>query len=90
MLSYTLKRLLQAIPTLLIVITLSFFLMRVAPGGPFDGERRLPPEIEQMAAERRRARAAKNWELSDRLRDQLQDRGYTVRDTPQGMQVFKT
>ncbi|WP_288387972.1 ABC transporter permease subunit, partial [uncultured Cobetia sp.] len=47
MLSYTLKRLLQAIPTLLIVITLSFFLMRVAPGGPFDGERRLPPEIEQ-------------------------------------------
>ncbi|MDL2191665.1 oligopeptide ABC transporter permease OppB [Cobetia sp. LC6] len=46
MLSYTLKRLLQAIPTLLIVITLSFFLMRVAPGGPFDGERRLPPEIE--------------------------------------------
>ena len=47
MLSYTLKRLLQAIPTLLIVITLSFFLMRVAPGGSFDGERRLPPEIEQ-------------------------------------------
>ncbi|AVV34389.1 oligopeptide ABC transporter permease OppB [Halomonas sp. SF2003] len=47
MLSYTLKRMLQAIPTLLIVITLSFFLMRVAPGGPFDGERRLPPEIEQ-------------------------------------------
>lgn len=46
MLSYTLKRLLQAIPTLLIVITISFFLMRVAPGGPFDGERQLPPEIE--------------------------------------------
>ncbi|GAB2781112.1 oligopeptide ABC transporter permease OppB [Halomonas shantousis] len=46
MLSYTLKRLLQAIPTLLIVITISFFLMRIAPGGPFDGERQLPPEIE--------------------------------------------
>ncbi|WFF41816.1 oligopeptide ABC transporter permease OppB [Salinicola endophyticus] len=46
MLSYTLKRLLMAIPTLLIVITISFFLMRVAPGGPFDGERQLPPEIE--------------------------------------------
>ena len=45
MLIYTLKRLLQAIPTLLIVITISFFLMRVAPGGPFDGERQLPPEI---------------------------------------------
>ncbi|MCK0745552.1 oligopeptide ABC transporter permease OppB [Chromohalobacter nigrandesensis] len=46
MLTYTLKRLLMAIPTLLIVITISFFLMRVAPGGPFDGERQLPPEIE--------------------------------------------
>ncbi|MCM2131657.1 oligopeptide ABC transporter permease OppB [Larsenimonas rhizosphaerae] len=46
MLSYILKRLAFAIPTLLIVITISFFLMRVAPGGPFDGERQLPPEIE--------------------------------------------
>lgn len=46
MLTYTLKRLLTAVPTLLIVITISFFLMRVAPGGPFDGERQLPPEIE--------------------------------------------
>ncbi|MFG6138352.1 MULTISPECIES: oligopeptide ABC transporter permease OppB [Halomonas] len=43
---YILKRLLQAIPTLWIVITLSFFLMHLAPGGPFDGERQLPPEIE--------------------------------------------
>lgn len=46
MLTYTLKRLLMAIPTLLIVITISFFLMRIAPGGPFDGERQLPPQIE--------------------------------------------
>ncbi|MDT8879947.1 oligopeptide ABC transporter permease OppB [Halomonas saccharevitans] len=46
MLRYTLTRLLQAIPTLWIVITLSFFLMHLAPGGPFDGERQLPPEIE--------------------------------------------
>lgn len=46
MLKYILKRLLQAIPTLFIVITLSFFMMRLAPGGPFDGDRQLPPEIE--------------------------------------------
>ncbi|MDN3524440.1 oligopeptide ABC transporter permease OppB [Halomonas sabkhae] len=46
MLNYIAKRLAMAIPTLWIVITLSFFLMRVAPGGPFDGERQLPPEIE--------------------------------------------
>ena len=39
------RRLLTAIPTLLIIILLSFALMRVAPGGPFDGERPLAPEI---------------------------------------------
>ncbi|MEY4879235.1 MAG: oligopeptide transport system permease protein OppB [Pseudomonadota bacterium] len=46
MLSYAIRRFLGAIPTLLVIITLAFFMMRVAPGGPFDGERRLPPEIE--------------------------------------------
>lgn len=43
---YTLLRLATALPTLLLLVTLSFFLMRLAPGGPFDGERSLPPEIE--------------------------------------------
>jgi oligopeptide transport system permease protein len=46
MLAYAIRRLIGAIPTLLIIITLAFFMMRIAPGGPFDGERRLPPEIE--------------------------------------------
>jgi oligopeptide transport system permease protein len=32
--------------TFLCIVTATFFLMRAAPGGPFDGERRLPPEIE--------------------------------------------
>ena len=45
MLAVILKRLLQAIPVLLIVITCAFFLIRLAPGGPFTGERALPPEI---------------------------------------------
>lgn len=39
-----LRRLLTAIPTLLAIIVLSFVLMRLAPGGPFDGERPLAPE----------------------------------------------
>jgi len=43
MLALLLRRLLTAIPTLLCVILLSFLLMRVAPGGPFDGERPLDP-----------------------------------------------
>ncbi len=46
MLSYTLRRLLGAIPTLLVVITVTFFVMRLAPGGPFDQEQALPPEIQ--------------------------------------------
>ncbi len=43
---YVIKRLLGAIPTLLVLITISFFLIRVAPGGPFDTEKSLPPEIQ--------------------------------------------
>ena len=46
MIFYAIKRLLGAIPTLFIIITVTFFMMRLAPGGPFDSERRLPPEIE--------------------------------------------
>ncbi len=46
MLRYAIKRLLGAIPTLLIIITLAFFMMRLAPGGPFDKERKLPREVE--------------------------------------------
>jgi oligopeptide transport system permease protein len=42
---YFFTRLAGAIPTLFIIITLTFFLMRAAPGGPFDEERSLPPEI---------------------------------------------
>jgi oligopeptide transport system permease protein len=38
-------RLLQGIPVLLIVITVTFFLVRAAPGGPFDAERVLPAEV---------------------------------------------
>jgi oligopeptide transport system permease protein len=38
-------RLLGLIPTLLVLITIAFFLIRVAPGGPFDSEKALPPEI---------------------------------------------
>src|SRR3569832_2294245 len=44
MLKFILKRLAIAIPTLLVLITLSFILMKVAPGSPFTGEKNLPPE----------------------------------------------
>lgn len=46
MLRFIGRRLLVAIPTLFLVITLAFFMMRAAPGGPFDSERKLAPEVE--------------------------------------------
>ena len=46
MLRYVLRRLLGAIPTLFVVVTVTFFLMRLAPGGPFDQEQALTPEIQ--------------------------------------------
>lgn len=43
---FVLTRLLGAIPTLWLLVTFAFFLVRFAPGGPFDYERALPPAIE--------------------------------------------
>ncbi|MCR4268472.1 oligopeptide ABC transporter permease OppB [Nitratireductor sp. ZSWI3] len=45
MLGYAVRRLLGAIPTLFLIITFAFFLMRVAPGGPFDRERTLEAKV---------------------------------------------
>ncbi|MFC0820026.1 oligopeptide ABC transporter permease OppB [Moraxella marmotae] len=39
------KRVFEAIPTMLLLITISFFAMRLAPGSPFTGERNLPPAV---------------------------------------------
>jgi oligopeptide transport system permease protein len=44
-LAFVLRRLIGAIPTLALVVALSFLLTRLAPGGPFDEEQSLPPEI---------------------------------------------
>jgi oligopeptide transport system permease protein len=45
MLRYFLTRLAGAIPTLFAIVTVAFFLVHAAPGGPFDQEQALPPEI---------------------------------------------
>ncbi len=42
---FALQRLLQAIPTLWVIATLTFFMTRFAPGGPFDSEKAIPEEI---------------------------------------------
>jgi oligopeptide transport system permease protein len=45
MVRFALRRLILAIPTLFVIVTAAFFVMRFAPGGPFDQEQTLPPEI---------------------------------------------
>lgn len=45
MTKYIIRRLLGMIPTLLVIITISFFIIRIAPGGPFDSERALPEQV---------------------------------------------
>ena len=45
--AYVARRILTSIPTLLVIVTVAFFMMRIAPGGPFDRERALPAEIEK-------------------------------------------
>ena len=45
MISFALRRLAGLVPTLFVLVTLSFFVIRLAPGGPFDQEQKLPAEI---------------------------------------------
>jgi cysteinyl-tRNA synthetase len=54
-----------------------------------DKPQEIPPEVRKLVAARRTAREAKNWAESDRLRDEIQKRGYTVKDTREGMQLLK-
>src|SRR5437764_2317035 len=47
MLRFIARRVLETIPVLLIVATLTFFMVRLAPGGPFSSEKNIPPEIQK-------------------------------------------
>ena len=56
--AYTGRRVLAAIPTMLAIITVAFFMMRAAPGSPYSTERKLTPAVEatltaQMGLEKR-------------------------------------
>lgn len=45
MFAFSIRRIVGAVPTLLALITISFFVMRVAPGGPFSGNRKITEAI---------------------------------------------
>ena len=46
-------------------------------------------ELENLLAEREKARAAKDWARSDEIRDLLKAKGITIKDTPQGVQIIR-
>jgi oligopeptide transport system permease protein len=47
MAKFIIRRFLSLIPTMFIIVTLSFFLIRLAPGGPFSSEKKLPEAVLQ-------------------------------------------
>ena len=49
-----------------------------------------PEEIRRLAAEREEARAARDFERADRLREQLAEAGWEVRDTPEGARLVRS
>lgn len=65
MLKYAVKRFLSMIPTLFVVMTLTFVLVRLVPGGPFDSERKVPDSVRQNQE--------KKYRLNDPLYKQYLD-----------------
>jgi cysteinyl-tRNA synthetase len=53
-------------------------------------EEEAPEELQRLAAEREEARAARDFERADRIRDQLADAGWEIRDTPQGARLVRS
>jgi cysteinyl-tRNA synthetase len=53
------------------------------------GEEAADPEAEGLLAERERARAERDFERADRIRDRLGERGWEVRDTPEGARLVR-
>jgi cysteinyl-tRNA synthetase len=49
-----------------------------------------PEELQRLAAEREEARTARDFERADRIRDQLADAGWEIRDTPQGARLVRS
>ena len=46
-------------------------------------------DIQKLVDERQEARKAKNFARADEIRDLLKERGITLKDTPQGVQIIK-
>ena len=49
----------------------------------------IPQDVSELLEERKKARANKDWEKSDKLRDLIQSKGYIVKDTKDGIEITK-
>ena len=49
----------------------------------------MPEEIAELLEKRKQARENKDWAMSDQIRDELKEKGYSVKDTKEGMTVEK-
>jgi cysteinyl-tRNA synthetase len=54
-----------------------------------EADEEADPEAERLLAEREGARADRDFERADRLRDELAERGWEVRDTPEGARLVR-
>ncbi len=54
-----------------------------------EQEEAIPQEVQELAGQRQSARAEKNWEQADRLRDEIKALGYEMKDTPDGVKINK-
>ena len=52
-------------------------------------QKQIPQDVLELVEQRKQARIDKNWEESDRLRDLIKQKGYSVKDTKDGMEVIK-
>ncbi len=56
---------------------------------PVQEENNIPKEIIELAEKRKQARINKNWAESDKLRDEILSKGYTIKDTKEGYEIKK-
>lgn len=88
MLKYILKRLGSSVITLWVVVTVTFILSHAIPGGPFDREKPLPPEVKKNIEERYNLNKPVWWQYGDYVKNLLkldlgpsfQQRGVTVNE----------
>ena len=54
-----------------------------------SNEVEIPDEIRELIQKRSQAKSEKNWEMADKIRDEIRKKGYLIKDTKNGVQIEK-